>query len=124
MRRTIAAAVTLLAVALPAPASAEPAVTCVYTFTAYPNGFTATIDIRNQGPRLDSWSLRWTVPDGTQLGNAWAARMTQPTPLELTAVNQPWNGTVASGGRISFGWTAVAPTATTPTDITVNGTRC
>ncbi|MBV1854778.1 cellulose binding domain-containing protein [Catellatospora tritici] len=124
--RAITAVVALVAVvALPSPAAAATSdVTCHYTVNSYPYGFVASIDIVNGGPRVDGWALRWTVPEGTELGNVWSARMTQPTPLEMTATNLVWNGSIASGTRVSFGWTARATTATVPTDITLNGTPC
>ncbi|MDI1463207.1 cellulose binding domain-containing protein [Catellatospora sp. KI3] len=125
MRAITAVAALVAVVALPSPAAAATsAVTCQYIVNSYPYGFTASIDILNSGPRLDGWSLRWSVPEGTELGSVWGARMTQPTPSEMTATNVVWNSSIATGSRVVFGWTARAATSIVPTDITLNGAPC
>jgi hypothetical protein len=120
---TVAVAATVVATAA-RPAHAAPPVTCQYTFFTWPGGFSADLTVTNEGPAINGWTTHWTLDEPTVLGGVWQAVMSMPTPLEMTATNLSWNAVIATGSRISFGWTASAPTTEVPTDITVNGVPC
>jgi hypothetical protein len=108
------------------PAQAAPLVTCQFKITGtWPGGYAADLIIVNNGPTaINGWVTRWTVDVPTQLGAVWWAYMVMPTPLEMIGTNLPWNPVVPAGGQTSFGWTAIAPSADVPTDITLNGALC
>lgn len=126
------AVAVLFATAMSSAASAAPSgvsaglggVTCQYIVTGkWSGGFAADLRIVNNGPTIDGWTVRWTAPVPTSGVVGWSARMTQQG-SEITAVNMFWNGVVPTGEARMFGWSAVAPSADVPTDITINGSPC
>ncbi|MEW9529269.1 cellulose binding domain-containing protein [Microbispora sp. NPDC049125] len=119
----LAAAVTLVA-GLPAPAGAASGVTCTYLFTSWPGGFSADISITNNGPTINGWTARWTFPTPATLEAVWNAKIAQDGPYAMTGTNMPWNAVIPTGRVTAFGWTARAPRADVPTEITVNGVPC
>ncbi|MFJ8591292.1 cellulose binding domain-containing protein [Streptomyces sp. NPDC093598] len=69
-------------------------------------GFQADVQLTNTGTSAwNGWSLGWTFPDGQKLTQAWNAGATQ-SGAAVTAKNVGWNGTVAAGSSVSFGFTA------------------
>jgi hypothetical protein len=125
--RFLAAAVlvpvgTLLAT--PGGASADGAFTCEYTETSWGTGFSADLAVTNHGPAVDDWTVRWTFPAATAVTGVWQARIFQPDPLRATADSMPWNRTIRTGQRTTFGWSATSTVSVIPTDITVNGEPC
>jgi endoglucanase len=121
---TVAASATLVAtMAAPAHAAASP-VTCQYSLVQWPGGFSADLAITNNGPTINGWFTHWTVDAPTTLGGVWQAVMWMPTPRDMVATNTPSNAVIPTGARVSFGWTAIAPSTDVPTDITVNGMPC
>jgi cellulase/cellobiase CelA1 len=77
-----------------------------YTVThQWSGGFQADVTLTNTGAAaLNGWRLRWTFPDGQKVGQMWNATHRQ-TGAEVTAGNVSWNGTVAAGASVSFGFT-------------------
>jgi cellulase/cellobiase CelA1 len=131
-RRATPFAAVLLAAVMPGTAGAAPSVatagqggvTCQYIVLGrWSGGFTADLRIINDGPTINGWTARWTTPVPTGNVVGWAARMTQQG-SEITAVNMTWNAAIPTGGTLVFGWSASAPSADVPTDITVNGSVC
>src|SRR5581483_18780 len=74
----VAAAATLLPLAAATrPAAADPAVTCAYTVSdSWNGGFTADVDITNNGPVISGWTLRWTFTTPTADVRGWSAIIT------------------------------------------------
>ncbi|NUP43941.1 MAG: alpha-L-arabinofuranosidase [Streptomyces sp.] len=104
-----------------------PAGSCVVTYTRneWQGGLTAGVTVANTGGApVTGWSLTWGFPGDTKVTSAWNATVTQ-SGSQATAANASYNGTIAPGASVSFGfqgtWTAndAAPTA-----FTLNGTRC
>jgi cellulase/cellobiase CelA1 len=121
---TVAATLIPLA-AVARPAAAETAVTCTYTVSnSWNGGFTANVDITNNGPAINGWTLRWTFTTPTANVQAWSAVITEQEGNRATATNLSWNGTILSGQTESFGWSAAAVATGVPTDLTINGTPC
>ncbi|MZF87557.1 cellulose binding domain-containing protein [Streptomyces sp. SID5643] len=87
----------------PAPTGA-----CKVTYkvtSQWAGGFQADVQLANTGTSAwNSWSLNWTFPDGQKLTQAWNAETTQSGPA-VTAKNIGWNGNVAAGSSVSFGFT-------------------
>jgi cellulase/cellobiase CelA1 len=120
-----AAAASIPLVAVPWPAAAQTEVTCTYTVsTSWNGGFTANVDITNNGPAINGWTLRWTFTTPTADIRSWSAVITEQDGNRATATNMSWNGTIASGETTSFGWSAAAISTGVPTDLTINGEPC
>jgi len=129
-RATLAAALTVAAgVAIGSAAtSADAAVAgCSVSYalsTQWDTGFTASVTITNLGDPLTSWSLGWSFAAGQQVTSGWNAIISQ-SGAQVTAGNQTWNGSVATGATVNFGfngsWTGSNPA---PTAYTLNGVAC
>lgn len=117
----------LVAAAVGAPArAATPVVSCTYTIEdVWQGGFIAQISIADNGPRaITGWTVRWTFNEYTTDISAWQSTLTAPDGFSAAATNASYNGTIASGGVTSFGWSARAATTSVPTNLTVNGIPC
>ncbi|MFI2631077.1 cellulose binding domain-containing protein [Streptomyces collinus] len=88
----------------PAPTGA-----CKVTYkvtSQWTGGFQADVQLANTGTSAwNGWSLNWTFPDGQKLTQAWNAEAAQ-SGAAVTAKNIGWNGNVAAGSSVSFGFTA------------------
>jgi hypothetical protein len=122
----LTAAVTLIPLgAVAGPATAGTAVTCTYVVSnSWNGGFTADVYISNNGPAINGWTLRWTFTTPTADVHGWSANITEQDGNQATATNMSWNGTIATGQIVSFGWSAAAVATGVPTDLTINGTPC
>ncbi|MHB9857942.1 cellulose binding domain-containing protein [Streptomyces sp. YIM S03343] len=82
------------------------ACTVTYKITnQWTGGFQADVQLANTGSTAWSgWSLGWSFADGQQIGQLWNADFTQ-SGATVTAKNVAWNGTVAAGSSVSFGFT-------------------
>ncbi|MFB9234919.1 cellulose binding domain-containing protein [Plantactinospora siamensis] len=115
-------------VAVSPPAPPPPAPTCKVSYrtqSQWPGGFVAAVSIQNTGSApLDGWTLTFVFPGDQQITSAWSATYTQ-TGAVVAFRNLTWNGTVAPGGSVSFGfqgrWTA---SNTPPTSFALNGASC
>lgn len=111
--------------AVPVSAATASAMTCAYTFTAWSGGFTANIQITNNGATaVNGWTVRWTFPVPTSVTSGWSATITDTGGHDVSATNMSWNGTIGSGLSTAFGWSAEAASTDVPADLTVNGTPC
>ena len=121
----LTAAATLISLTAAArPATADTAVTCAYTVTtSWPGGFTANVDITNNGPAINGWTLQWTFLTPTSLGTVWSAAITEQG-NRATATNMSWNSAIPAGFTASIGWSARAASTAVPTDLTINGQPC
>jgi hypothetical protein len=88
----------------PAPTGA-----CKVTYkvtSQWADGFQADVQLANTGTSAwNGWSLNWAFPDGQKLTQAWNAEAAQ-SGSTVTAKNVGWNGNVAAGSSVSFGFTA------------------
>lgn len=120
-----AAAALIPLLAAPRPAAADANVTCAYTVTnSWNGGFTANVDITNNGPVINGWTLRWTFTTPTADIRSWSAVITEQDGNQATATNTSWNGTIRTGLTTSFGWSATAVSTGVPTNLTINGEAC
>jgi hypothetical protein len=119
-------AATLIPLAAVArPATAGTTVTCTYTVNAsWQGGFVASVDITNNGPAINGWTLQWTFTTPTSGIAAWQAVITEQSGNRATATNVPFNGTLGTGFTTSFGWSASAAITGVPKDLTINGKPC
>ncbi|GHI19527.1 chitinase [Streptomyces hydrogenans] len=128
-RARAAAALTALAlplaamVGLASPAEAATSATATYTKTQdWGTGFGANWTVKNTGTTtITSWTLEWDYPTGTRVTSAWDATVTS-SGNHWTAKNVGWNGTLAPGASVSFGYNGSGSGA--PTGCKINGASC
>ncbi|MEV6762922.1 cellulose binding domain-containing protein [Streptomyces sp. NPDC051105] len=81
---------------------------CAVTYritNQWTGGFQADVQVTNTGSASwTGWSLGWSFPNGQTVGQLWNADWTQ-SGASVTAKNVSWNGTVAAGSSVSFGFT-------------------
>ncbi|RKE21753.1 cellulose binding domain-containing protein [Streptomyces sp. TLI_171] len=98
-----------------------------YTITnAWQGGFGADVQITNLGDAVAAWSLKWSFGGGEQVTQAWNADVMLGS-SQVTANSLGYNGSVATGGTVSFGFNGSVPgtgATTVPTAFTLNGTLC
>ena len=111
-------------VALPAGAAAAGCSVNYAVSSQWQGGFGANVTITNLGDPLSGWTLTWSYGAGQTVTQAWNTALTQSGPA-VTARNVSYNGSVATGGTVSFGfngsWTGSNPV---PGSFTLNGVAC
>ncbi|MFF8277536.1 glycosyl hydrolase family 18 protein [Streptomyces lateritius] len=110
-------------VGLAAPAEAATAATATYTKVSdWGSGFEGKWTVKNTGTTtLSSWTVEWDYPAGTTVTSAWDATVTG-SGTHWTAKNVGWNGTLAPGATVSFGFNGSGTGA--PGGCKVNGASC
>ncbi|MFB7955021.1 glycosyl hydrolase family 18 protein [Streptomyces sp. NPDC056045] len=110
-------------VGLASPAEAATSATASFTKKSdWGSGFEGQWTVKNTGTTaLSSWTIEWDFPSGTAVGSAWDATVTS-SGTHWTAKNLGWNGTVAPGASVSFGFNGTGPGA--PTGCKLNGASC
>src|SRR5262249_48894220 len=101
--------------------------TCNITYqltTQWNVGFQVQMTIVNTGPAVSSWTVQWTFPSTQTITELWNGVFTQ-TGQNVTVKNASYNGTIATGGTVTFGfngaWSGSNPN---PTSFTFNGQTC
>ncbi|WP_433469275.1 glycoside hydrolase family 48 protein [Spirillospora sp. CA-128828] len=108
-----------------APAHAA-AASCkvVYKKNDWGGGFTASIDISNQGDTLDGWKLTYSYSGNQKLTSGWSAKWSQ-SGQAVTVENESWNRTLTSGASVNVGAQfTYSGTNTDPSAFSLNGTPC
>ncbi|NBE51534.1 glycoside hydrolase family 18 chitinase [Streptomyces boluensis] len=110
-------------VALATPATAASSATATYTKTQdWGAGFEGKWTVKNTGTTaLDSWSVAWDFPADTRITSSWDADVTN-SGTRWTAKNKAWNGTLAPGASLTFGFNGTGTGA--PANCTLNGASC
>ncbi|WP_405700769.1 glycosyl hydrolase family 18 protein [Streptomyces sp. NBC_00069] len=110
-------------VALAGPAQAAASATATYTKVSdWGTGFEGKWTVMNTGTTtLTSWTVEWDYPSGTTVTSAWDATVTS-SGTHWTGKNVGWNGTLAPGATISFGFNGAGSGA--PGGCKVNGGSC
>jgi lysophospholipase L1-like esterase len=80
------------------------AIKCAYQVTNdWGSGFTGSIVITNDGSAsLSGWKVQWQQNGGSTITSLWNANYTGTNPY--TATDSGWNGTIAVGSSVSFGF--------------------
>ncbi len=89
-------------------------------------GFGTNVEITNLGDAISGWTLQWSFGSGETVTQAWNADVTLGS-TQVTAKNLSYNGAVASGGSVSFGFNGAVPgsgRSTAPSSFTFNGIAC
>ncbi|MEU2865309.1 glycoside hydrolase family 18 chitinase [Streptomyces mirabilis] len=127
-QRTVAGLTTLLLplaalVGLASPASAATSATATYTKTQdWGTGFEGKWTVTNTGTTsISSWTIDWDFPSGTSVTSAWDADVTS-SGTHWTAKNKSYNGTLAAGASVSFGFNGAGTGS--PSNCMLNGGSC
>ncbi|GCE50361.1 O-glycosyl hydrolase [Thermosporothrix hazakensis] len=79
----------------------------------WPGGFTASIQITNNGTStIQNWKLQFTFPGSQKITNLWNGQVTQ-SGNQVTITNASYNATIAPGSSVTIGfngtWTTDNP---------------
>ncbi|MFF3614699.1 glycosyl hydrolase family 18 protein [Streptomyces sp. NPDC002580] len=126
--RTVAGLTTLLLplaalVGLAGPAQAATNATATYAKTQdWGTGFEGKWTVKNTGTAaISSWTIEWDFPSGTSVTSAWDADVTS-SGNHWTAKNKSWNGSLAAGASVSFGFNGSG--SGSPSNCKLNGGSC
>ncbi|WEO95276.1 glycoside hydrolase family 18 chitinase [Streptomyces sp. FXJ1.172] len=110
-------------VGLAGPAQAATNATASYTKTTdWGTGFGGQWTIKNTGSSsISSWTVEWDFPSGTSVTSAWDADVTS-SGTHWTAKNKSYNGTLAPGASVSFGFNGAG--SGSPSNCKLNGGSC
>ncbi|MFE6127805.1 glycosyl hydrolase family 18 protein [Streptomyces sp. NPDC056437] len=110
-------------VGLASPAEAAPSATATYAKTSdWGSGFEGKWTVKNTGTTsLSSWTVEWDFPAGTAVTSAWDADVTS-SGTHWTAKNKAWNGSLAPGASVSFGFNGTG--SGSPSGCKLNGASC
>ncbi|MFH9009081.1 glycosyl hydrolase family 18 protein [Streptomyces afghaniensis] len=110
-------------VGLASPAQAATSATASYTKTQdWGSGFEGKWTVKNTGTTtLSSWTVEWDFPSGTSVTSAWDADVTS-SGTHWTAKNKSWNGSLAPGASVSFGFNGTG--SGSPANCKLNGGSC
>ncbi|ATW50604.1 chitinase [Streptomyces peucetius subsp. caesius ATCC 27952] len=110
-------------VGLASPAEAATSATATYTKTSdWGSGFGGSWTVKNTGTTtINSWTVEWDFPSGTKVTSAWDATVTNSGD-HWTAKNVGWNGTLAPGTSVSFGFNGSG--SGSPSGCKLNGASC
>jgi endoglucanase len=85
-------------------------------------GFTATIRITNSGTTsINAWNVSWQYAGADRMTNSWNATVTGANPYSAT--NLSWNGSIAAGQSVEFGFQGTKGSASAEKP-TVTGAAC
>ncbi|MFG2942394.1 glycosyl hydrolase family 18 protein [Streptomyces sp. NPDC048282] len=110
-------------VGLASPAQAATSATATYTKSSdWGTGFGGGWTVKNTGTTsISSWTVEWDFPSGTSVTSAWDADVTS-SGTHWTAKNKSYNGTIAPGGSVSFGFNGAG--SGSPSNCLINGASC
>ncbi|NLT53355.1 MAG: beta-mannosidase, partial [Actinomycetales bacterium] len=78
--------------------------TAVYTVVGqWPGGFQGEVRVTAGSSAVNGWTVTWTFANGQTVSQAWGAAVTT-SGSAVTATNVAYNGALAAGAAISFGF--------------------
>ncbi|MFD3496622.1 glycoside hydrolase family 6 protein [Streptomyces sp. NPDC058676] len=87
-------------------------------------GFTAAVTVTNNGAAKSSWAVKWSYAGNQKVTSGWNAKVSQ-SGTAVTATNESYNGTLATGGSASFGFQGTySGTNALPATFTLDGVTC
>ncbi|MFD9985829.1 glycoside hydrolase family 6 protein [Streptomyces massasporeus] len=87
-------------------------------------GFTAAVTVTNNSAAKSSWSLKWSYAGNQQVTSGWNAKLSQ-SGAAVTAANETYNGQLATGGSVSFGFQgSYSGSNAIPATFTLDGVTC
>lgn len=107
--------------------AAVAAVPCAVDYkiqSQWDTGFTAAVTITNNGAAKSAWSLKWSYSGTQKVTSGWNAKISQ-SGTAVTAANESYNGALATGGTVSFGFNGTfSGTNSVPATFTLDGVAC
>jgi cellulase/cellobiase CelA1 len=62
------------------------------------------VEVRNDADQpLTGWEVRWTLPDGEDIGGLWQGKLTRDGD-DVIVRNEDYNVTVPAGQSVAFGF--------------------
>ncbi|MGQ5576396.1 glycoside hydrolase family 6 protein [Streptomyces sp. ECR3.8] len=114
----------LAAVPGDAGAAAVPCTVDYQVQNQWDNGFTASVKVTNHGAAKSSWAVKWTYAGNQKVTKGWNAKVTQ-SGANVTAANESYNGTLATGGSATFGFQGTySGTNAVPAAFALDGVTC
>lgn len=87
-------------------------------------GFTAAVTVTNRSAAKSNWSVKWSYAGNQKVTSGWNAKVSQ-SGAAVTAANESYNGTLGTGGSVSFGFQAsYSGTNAIPATFTLDGVTC
>ncbi|WP_416970040.1 glycoside hydrolase family 6 protein [Streptomyces sp. 4F14] len=87
-------------------------------------GFTANVTVTNNSAAKSSWAVKWSYGGNQQVTSGWNAKVTQAG-TAVTAANETYNGSLPTGGSVSFGFQAsYSGSNALPATFTLDGVTC
>jgi len=87
-------------------------------------GFTAAVTVTNNSAAKSSWAVKWSYAGNQKVTNYWNTKLTQ-SGTAVTAANESYNGSLATGGSVSFGFQgSYSGTNAIPATFTLDGVTC
>lgn len=87
-------------------------------------GFTAAVTVTNNSAAKSSWAVKWSYAGNQKVTNFWNSKISQ-SGTAVTAANETYNGTLATGGSVSFGFQgSYSGTNAIPATFTLDGVTC
>ncbi|MFJ6083516.1 glycosyl hydrolase family 18 protein [Streptomyces sp. NPDC092369] len=110
-------------VGLASPAQAATTATATFAKTSdWGTGFGGQWTVKNTGTAaISTWTVEWDFPSGTSVTSAWDADVTS-SGTHWTAKNKSYNGTIAPGASVSFGFNGAG--SGSPSNCKLNGDSC
>ncbi|MFI1410971.1 glycoside hydrolase family 6 protein [Streptomyces sp. NPDC020707] len=113
--------------AIPPDAGAVAAVPCTVEYKVqnqWDTGFTTAVKVTNNGAAKSSWAVKWSYAGNQKVTSGWNAKLSQ-SGTAVTAANENYNGALATGGSVSFGFNGTySGTNALPTTFTLDGVTC
>ncbi|MDB1088987.1 cellulose binding domain-containing protein [Streptomyces sp. ACA25] len=88
-------------------------------------GFQGDVTVANTGSAaLENWELRWSFPQGQQIGQIWNAEYTQAG-SSVVITPSSWNHRIAPGASVTFGFIGTwSGSNTAPESFSVDNSTC
>ncbi|MGW2718575.1 glycoside hydrolase family 6 protein [Streptomyces sp. NPDC001492] len=88
------------------------------------SGFTAAVTVTNNSAAKSSWAVKWSYAGNQKITNFWNSKISQ-SGTAVTAANESYNGTLATGGSVSFGFQGTyGGSNAVPATFTLDGVTC
>ncbi|MFJ2030239.1 glycosyl hydrolase family 18 protein [Streptosporangium sp. NPDC087985] len=119
----IAAAALLVPLGMSNATAATPATATYATTIDWGTGFEGKVTVKAGTSALTSWKVEFDLPSGSSIPSAWDADLTK-SGNHYTFVNKSWNGAVAAGASVSFGFNGAPGGLTGVLNCKLNGGAC
>lgn len=105
-------------------AATTPPCAVSYQLNSWSGGFTAQVQLTNNGAALNGWTLTWSFSGNQHISSAWNTQITQ-NGSAVSASNQSFNASLPTSGSVQFGFQATfSGTNAAPNDFALNGASC